>query len=89
MIAACHDELCVRHPVREQIEGFHHQFEAFISPPFAKSEDVLGWIAAPGKIRKLGPARQNSVRAQMHIIAAIFVIQNLAISRHEHGYRVR
>lgn len=88
MIAACHDELCVRHPVRQQIERFHHQFETFISSPLAESKDVLGWIAAPGEIRKLRPARQNSVSAQVHIIAPIFVIQDLAISRHQHGYRV-
>jgi len=57
MIAACHDELCVRHPIRQQIERFHHQFEAFISSPLAESEDVLGRIAAPGKVRKLRASR--------------------------------
>lgn len=88
MVAARHDELCVRHPICQQIERFHHQFETFISSPLAESEDVVGWIAAPGKIRKLRPPRQNSVRAQVHIIASIFVIQDFAISRHQHGYRV-
>lgn len=88
MIAACHDELCVGHAIRQQIERFHHQFETLISSPLAESEDVLGGIAAAGKIRKFRPPRQNSVRAQVHVIPPILVIQNLAISGHQHGYGV-
>jgi hypothetical protein len=49
---------------------------------------MLG-IAATGKLRILRPARQNSVRAEMNVIAAIFFVQNLAVPGHEHRDGVR
>ncbi|HTC46757.1 MAG TPA: hypothetical protein VK722_05520 [Candidatus Aquilonibacter sp.] len=46
-------------------------------------------IATAGKIRIFGFSGKNAVRAQMYIVAAIFLVQNLAVSRHQHRDRVR
>jgi len=88
MVAACHDELRVGQTVGQQIERLHHQFQPLIGSPFAEGENALLRIPPPGKIRELGTAGQNSVCAQMYIVASILVIQNLAIARHQHRDRV-
>ena len=89
MVAACDDELGIRHPVRQQIESLHHQLKPLIGSPLAESENALIGISATGKIGELGTARENSVRPQMHIVAPVFIVQYFSISRHEHGYGVR
>lgn len=89
MIPARHDELRVGQTVGQQIEGFHHQLEPLVGSPLAEGENALLRISTPGKIGELRPARENPVRAQMHIVPAIFVIQNLAVAGHQHRDGVR
>ena len=36
------------------------------------------------KVGILRPSRQNTVRAQVNVIASIFVVENFAVSGHEH-----
>lgn len=45
-------------------------------------------ISPARKVGKFWPPRQNAMRAQVNVIAAVFVVENLAVSRHEHGDRV-
>lgn len=45
-------------------------------------------ISSPRKVGKFRTTRQNPVRTQVHIVASIFVIQDLSISRHQHGDRI-
>jgi hypothetical protein len=45
----------------------------------------VNWITTSREIRKFRSPGQNAVRPQVHIIPAILVIQNLSISRHQHG----
>lgn len=41
-------------------------------------------IAASREIGKFRPSGQNAMRPQVHVIAAILVIQNLSIAWHQH-----
>ena len=67
---------------RHEVESLHHQLETFISSPFAKGKNAVLGISAPPKLGELRPARENSVRPQMHIVTPILIVQNLAIARH-------
>jgi hypothetical protein len=46
-------------------------------------------IAAPREIRVFGSSRENAVRPDVDVVAAIFIMQDPAITRHEHGNRIR
>jgi hypothetical protein len=46
-------------------------------------------VPAPGKIRALGFSRQNAMRAEMHIVAAVFFVKNFAVTGHEDGHGIR
>ncbi len=78
-------EFGVGQPLTDRTKGFDHKFEALICAPLAESKNVVGGGATAGKIGEFRPARQNAMRAQVDVIASIFVIQNLAIAGHEHG----
>jgi hypothetical protein len=45
-------------------------------------------ITASGEIGEFRPSGQNAMRSQVHIIAAILVIQNFSIAWHQHRNRV-
>lgn len=49
---------------------------------------MLG-ITTAGKVGKLRASSQSSVRTYVHVVAAVFVEQNLAIPRHKNGYGIR
>jgi hypothetical protein len=44
---------------------------------------MLG-ITPARKIGKLGPSRENAMRAQVNIIAPILVVKDFAVTGHEH-----
>lgn len=88
MVSPRNDELCIRDLFEKKIEGFDHKFQPLIGSPFPESENSM-WSSASSKIRQLRPARQNAVCPQMNVISPILIIQNLAISRHEYGHRIR
>jgi len=84
MIAAGNDKLRAGHSLLQQFEGLDHQFEPLVSSPLAESEDAMG-IAAAGEIRKFGAVGEDAMRAKVHVVASVLVVENLAISGHEHG----
>jgi hypothetical protein len=49
----------------------------------------VGWSSTARKVGEFGAASQQSVGAQMNIVAAVLIIQNLAVSRHENRDGVR
>lgn len=49
---------------------------------------MLG-IAPTRKGRELGTSSESTVRPYVHIVAAVFVEKNFAISRHEHRHGIR
>lgn len=67
------------------MKGLDHQLQTLVGSPFSKSQNAMLGIATPGHIRELRLAGKNSVGTEMHIIAAVFFMQNFSISRHEHG----
>lgn len=89
MIAAGNDQPCVRQGFGDDVERLDHEFQPFICSPFTESQDAMLRIAAPGKIRILWSARQHPVGAHMNILAAVFVVKNLAIARHQNRNRIR
>lgn len=88
MVPAGDNEPGVRNLVGDQVESFNHEFQALVRSPFSESENALDRAAAR-KIGELRAARENAVRAQMHIVAAVFIVQNFAIAGHQHRNGIR
>jgi hypothetical protein len=84
MIPACDYEFRARQLGSQQLERFDHQFEALVRSPLPEGKNAVLRIAPPRKIWKLGTACQYAMRAQVDIVTSVLVIQNLAISRHQH-----
>lgn len=85
MVSAGNHQRRVRHALGDPIEGLDHELQTFICAPFSESQDTVDRSASPGEIRELGPARKDAVRAKVDVVSSIFVLQNLAIARHQHG----
>jgi len=83
MIAASDDELEIRHSWLERVKCFDHEFEPFVSTPFPKGQNAVRRSSATREIRELGPTGQQSVSAEMNIVAAVLIVQDLAISGHQ------
>jgi hypothetical protein len=71
------------------LKGFDHQFKALVSTPFTEGQNPMIRISAAGEIWKLRLSREDAMRSQMDVIAAIFFVQDIAVSRHEYRHRIR
>jgi hypothetical protein len=89
VISAGDHEFSIRKLRSDQAEGFNHELESFVRSPFSKRKNAMNRIAAAREIRELRPPRENAMRPNVHIVSPIFVIQDLSISRHQDGDRVR
>ncbi len=89
MVSAGDHELCLGHFGRDQVESLDHQLQPFVSSPLAERQNVSGKRYATREIGKLGAPRENAMRTQVNVVAAILVVQNLAISGHQHRDRIR
>jgi hypothetical protein len=88
MIAAANHQSGMGQCFRYPLKGFNHQFQPLVGSPFSKSQNAMLGISTPGKIGELGFAGENAMRTEMHIVAAIFFMQNVAISGHQYGYGI-
>jgi hypothetical protein len=70
------------------LERINHQLEPFVGSPLAERKYSVIRIAAAGEVWILGPARQNAVRPDVYIGAAIFFGQDAAVARHKNGHRI-
>jgi hypothetical protein len=70
-------------------KGFDHQFQPLVRSPLPEGQNAVLRIAASGKIRILRFSGKNAMRTQVHVVATIFFMQDLAISRHEHRNGIR
>jgi len=70
----------------ESFECFDHQLQPFVGAPFSEGEDSVQRISAAREIGEFGTARENAVGSHMHIVTPVFIVQNLAVSRHQDGY---
>lgn len=86
MVAASDDHPSLRKFLFHDRECVKHQFQSLVSSPLSEGQDAMLGISAAGKIRKLGPASQNAVRTDMYIVAAIFLIQDPAVTGHQYGH---
>jgi len=84
MIATGNRERCCGNPFGEAVEGVNHEFETLIGSPFPERKNSMSRIAAHREIGEFRTPCENSVCSQMDVIPPVFVIQNLAISRHQH-----
>jgi len=89
MVPAGNDQLYVRRSFGKQLEGLNHQLQSLVCPPLAEGKNAIDRIPAPREIGKLRPPRQNAVGAQVNIVAAILVIQDLPISGHKYRDGIR
>ncbi len=84
MISSAHDQLGVGQCGTHDLEGLNHQFKTLIGAPFAECQDAVFWIAAPGKSRVFGSARQNAMGPYVNILVAVLFVKDLAIARHQY-----
>lgn len=89
MVSSCDYKLRLGDPRSDEIEGLDHQFEAFISAPLSKRENTLDGNSAPREVGEFRPAGKNPMRAQMDVVSSVLIVQDLAISRHEHRDGIR
>jgi hypothetical protein len=89
MIAPCNYEFSLRQFRRKQVESFHHEFQSLVCAPFSEGQNTMGWSSTTRKVREFRTTSQQSVGPKMNIIAAVFIIKDLAISRHENRHGVR
>lgn len=89
MVPSAHDEPCVWQFLSHSFESLDHELKPLVCSPFSKCENAVLRIASPGKIRVFRSGRENAVRAQVDIVAPIFFVQDLAISRHKNRDRIR
>ena len=73
---------------RHDLERVDHEFEALVGSPLAECENAMFGIAAARKVGRFGPGSQNAVRPDVNVVAAIFFVQNFAVSGHEHRNRI-
>ena len=83
------DQPGIRQCLSDNFERIKQEFEPFVGPPLTKRQNPMFRISPPGKIRVFRFPRQNTVGPQMNIVTAIFVIKNLAVSRHQNGNGIR
>jgi len=83
MIPTGNHKRCFRYFFGETIKGIDHEFEALVGSPLSECENSMYRGTAHREIRKFRTPGENSVRAQMNVIATIFVVENLAVSRHQ------
>jgi hypothetical protein len=88
MVSSSDYKLCVRKRALYHVERFDHEFQTFIGPPLTKCQDAVLGIATPGKVRILGAAGQNPMRAHMDVVPAIFFVKDFSIARHEYRNRI-
>jgi len=88
MIAAADNQLRVGKGLGDDLEGFDHQLQALVRSPLSESEDAVLGIAPLIELGILRAAREHAMGANMHIVAAVLVVQDLAIARHQDGNRV-
>ena len=89
MISPCNHESGLRELWSEQIESLDHEFETLVRAPFPKGQNTVGGSSTTRKVGEFGAASQQAVGAKMNIVAAVLVVQDLAVSRHKNRHRVR
>src|SRR5215469_12823970 len=72
----------------EQIKSLDHEFQALVRSPLSKSQNPESRGATTREIRQFGTPSQQSVGTEMDVVAAVLVIQNLAIAGHKYGDRI-
>jgi hypothetical protein len=89
MVGSAHHQAGGGQDLRDQLKRIDHQLEPLVGSPLAKSQNAMLRVPAPGEIRVLGFSRQNAMRPEMHIVAAVFFVKDFAITGHEHRHRIR
>lgn len=89
MIAPCNYEFSLRRFLSKQVESFNHELQPFVRAPFPEGQNTLSRSSTTRKVGEFGASSQQPVGAKMNIVAAVLIIQYLAISRHENRHGVR
>jgi hypothetical protein len=89
MVCSAHHQAGRGQDLGDQLKGIDHQLEPLVGSPLAKRQNAMLRVPAPGKIRALGFSRQNAMRAEMHVVAAVFFVKDFAITGHEYRHRIR
>ncbi len=89
MISPGNYELGLRYLRSKQFESLDHEFQPLVRAPFSEGQNAVSRGSTARKVGEFGAASQQSVSAKMNIVAAVLIIQDLAVSRHENRHRVR
>jgi len=85
MVPSANHEPGIRQNIRHVFKRFDHQLQPLVGSPLAEGENTMFRIAAPVKAGEFGLSREYAVGAKMNVIATVFFMQDLPISRHQHG----
>jgi hypothetical protein len=88
MISSGDHQLGLRQAARNLVERLNHEFQTLVGSPLSEGQDPMDRVSASRKIGELRPARKNPVGSQVNIIAAVLVVQDLAIARHQDGHGI-
>jgi hypothetical protein len=86
VVAPGNHQLRFGHLRGNQIKSLDHQFQTLVGSPFAESQDAVDGRSTPREVGKLWPPGKNAVRSQVDVVAAILVVQYLAIAGHKHRH---
>jgi hypothetical protein len=89
VVAAANNQSGVWQFLRHNLESLDHKFKPLVRSPFSEGQDAMLRITAAREIRVFRSGRQDAVRTQVNITATVFFVQDLAISGHQHGHRIR
>jgi hypothetical protein len=86
MVPSADDQPGVWQGGGHNLVGLDHELEPFVGSPFAECQDAVLRVAAPGKIRIFGSARQNAMGSDMNVVATVLFVEDGAIAWHQYGH---
>jgi hypothetical protein len=89
VVSSRDDEPGLRQGLGKNVESLNHELEALVGSPFTEGKDSMCGIAAAGEIGIFGTRGEDAVGTEMHVVASIFFVEDLAVSGHEHGDGIR
>src|SRR5256885_1312308 len=89
MVSTCDYKSRLGNFLGNQIKSLDHEFKTLVGTPFSKRQNAMDGSASPREIGEFGAARKNAMRPQVNVVSPILVVQDFAVTGHEHRDGVR
>jgi hypothetical protein len=86
VVSSRDNEPGLRESLGENVKRLNHEFKTLVGSPFAEGKNAMFGIAATGELGIFGTCGEDAMGAEMHIVASIFFVKDLAVSGHEYGH---